>query len=339
MTVVWILLPLAVTTSIGLTGLLRGYAVKHQLLDVPNARSSHTIATPSGGGMAIAGTFLVCLILLLSLGLMSGADVLAIGVAGGAVSIIGFLDDRRGIQIAVRILVHFVAAAWALYWLDGMPTVSLLGFDLPSGTILNILAVGLIVWMLNLYNFMDGIDGIAGIEAITVCASAATIHWLFVPDSSYWLLPGLLGASAAGFLFWNYPTARIFMGDSGSGFVGFSLGVLAIQAAWEQSQLFWCWLILLGVFVVDASATLLRRLLSGEKIYTAHRSHAYQRAARLFGSHRTVTNAVAAINLVWLFPWALATASGKIDGSIGLLFAYAPLLWLAIHFRAGVRGD
>jgi Fuc2NAc and GlcNAc transferase len=102
--------------------------------------------------------------------------------------------------------------------------------------------------------------------------------------------------------------------------------------------LFWCWLVLLGVFIVDATVTLIRRLLRGERVYEAHRSHAYQHASREFGTHRPVTIAVAAINVLWLLPWAAAIATGRIDGVIGIVAAYLPLLALALRFRAGVDG-
>jgi Fuc2NAc and GlcNAc transferase len=138
-----------------------------------------------------------------------------------------------------------------------------------------------------------------------------------------------------GFLFWNFPPAKIFMGDAGSGFLGMAIGVISLQAAWASPDLFWAWLILLGVFIVDATVTLLRRLLRGEKIYEAHRSHAYQFASRRYGRHLPVTLAVAAINLFWLFPLAASVVLWSIDGVLALTVAYIPLLLLASKFNAG----
>ena len=125
------------------------------------------------------------------------------------------------------------------------------------------------------------------------------------------------------------------MGDAGSGFLGLMLGALSLQAAVARPVLLWCWLVLLGVFIVDATVTLVRRLLRGERVYEAHRSHAYQHASREFGAHRPVTLAVAAINLCWLIPWAMAIASGLVEGLVGLVAALVPLLALALRFRAG----
>jgi Fuc2NAc and GlcNAc transferase len=150
-----------------------------------------------------------------------------------------------------------------------------------------------------------------------------------------WVAPLLLLGAVAGFLCWNFPPARIFMGDAGSGFLGLMLGLLSIQAGWVSPGFFWAWLILLGVFVVDATLTLLRRLVRRQKPYEAHRSHAYQYAARKYGAHRPVTLAVGAINLLWLLPLSMLVGLGYVDGVIGLLIAYLPLLWLAFRFKAG----
>ena len=127
------------------------------------------------------------------------------------------------------------------------------------------------------------------------------------------------------------------MGDAGSGFLGITLGVLSLQAAWTAPQLLWSWLILLGVFIVDATWTLLRRLFRGDKVYEAHRSHAYQFASRQFGKHLPVTLTVAAINLCWLLPIALVVGSGKLDGLSGVCLAYLPLVVLAVKFKAGEK--
>jgi Fuc2NAc and GlcNAc transferase len=125
------------------------------------------------------------------------------------------------------------------------------------------------------------------------------------------------------------------MGDTGSGFLGITLGILSLHAGAIAPPLLWSWLILLGVFVVDATVTLLRRLLRGERVYEAHRSHAYQQAARRAG-HLRVTLAVALLNVAWLWPIALGVALNRIDGGLGLVTAYAPLVALAVRFRAGL---
>lgn len=335
----WSLLPVVAGLSLVLTGALRRYALARNLVDIPNARSSHSVPTPRGGGVAIVASFLLALPWLAVAGLASWHLVWALLGAGAGVALLGFLDDHGHVAARWRLLGHFTAAGWALFWLGGLPPVMVLGHTLDLGWVGHGLAVVYLVWLLNLYNFMDGIDGIAGVEAICVCLGAATLYAL--PETAgggqaidLWL-PLLLACAVVGFLAWNFPPARIFMGDAGSGFLGITLGILSLQAAWAAPQLLWSWVILLGVFVVDATLTLLLRLLRGDKVHQAHRSHAYQHAARRFGRHLPVTLTVAAINLGWLLPIALGVASGRVEGGVGLLVAYAPLLALAVKLRAG----
>ncbi|MCK9394614.1 MAG: glycosyltransferase family 4 protein [Methylobacter sp.] len=319
-----------------LTGLIRRYALNHSLLDVPNARSSHVVATPRGGGLAVVIVFL-SIIGGLSL-LDSSIQIkpsLGLILSGASVAGIGFWDDRQSIPARWRFMVHFAAAAWGLYWFGGLPPVIFFEHIVDLGWAGQVLGLLYLVWLLNLYNFMDGIDGIAGIEAVTVCCGGALMVWLVVPDSGVWMPPVFLAAAVLGFLVWNFPPARIFMGDAGSGFLGIMLALFSVQAAWLESRLLWVWLILLGVFIVDATVTLCRRVMRGEKFYQAHCSHAYQYASRTLGAHRPVTLAVCAINVFWLMPLASLVALEKLDGALGLLVAYLPLLLLVYRYKAG----
>ena len=334
---IWWVFLLITVCSLGLTGLLRSYALAHSLLDIPNERSSHKISTPRGGGVAIVLTYLAGLLLLEALDVISGDPVWAMFGAGSVVALIGFLDDHEHIPARWRLMAHFIGASWALIWLGGLPPLPVLGFMLDLGWWGHLLAIMFLVWLLNLYNFMDGIDGIAGIEAVSVCSGGMLLYFLVLGERSEWMLPMLLLAAVAGFLFWNFPKARIFMGDAGSGFLGIIFGLLAIQAAWMVPELFWSWMILLGAFVVDASVTLFRRVIRGEKFYEAHRSHAYQVASRNFDSHVSVSLAFGAINLLWLLPVALIVGIGWLDGVFGLIIAYLPLILLAFRFKAGAK--
>lgn len=330
----WWLIPVVLLLSFLLTAGLRRYALASNIIDIPNARSSHAVPTPRGGGVAIVLAFLLALPILVWAQLITLDVLIAVGGAGALIAIIGFMDDHGHIAARWRLLGHFCAGAWALFWLGGLPQLSIFGMTLNLGWAGSILAAFYLVWMLNLYNFMDGIDGIASVEAICTCLGACLIYWLTGMQELLWL-PLLLAMAVLGFLFWNFPPAKIFMGDAGSGFLGITLGILSIQAAGASSQLLWAWLILLGVFIVDASLTLMRRLLRGERVYEAHRSHAYQFASRRFGKHLPVTLAVAAINLFWLLPLALCTLLFQVDGSWVLILAYVPLIVLAIKFNGG----
>lgn len=331
---IW-LLPLLIGVSFCLTWALRRYALARSIIDIPNARSSHSVPTPRGGGVAIVVTFLLALLLLGAVDFIGYRLMWALLGAGAGVSILGFLDDHGHIAARWRLLGHFVAAIWALFWLGGLPALPIFGSTIELGWFGHALAAVYLMWLLNLYNFMDGIDGIASVEAICVCLGGALLYGLTSGVNLETGVPLLLAAAVAGFLFWNFPPARIFMGDAGSGFLGIALGVLSLQAAWVSPELFWAWLVLLGVFTVDATFTLLRRLLRRDRVYEAHRSHAYQYAARHFGSHLLVTLAVLSINVLWLLPIAIWVAIGDMDGMSGLLIAYAPLALLAWKYHAG----
>ncbi|WP_339532787.1 glycosyltransferase family 4 protein [Pseudomonas mucidolens] len=331
---VWQGLLITVVVSFVMTWLLRRYALARSIIDIPNARSSHSVPTPRGGGVAIVLSFLLSLPVLALTGVLPWPTTLAMFGAGAGIAILGFLDDHGHIAARWRLLGHFAASVWALYWLGGLPALTLFGLDLELGWLGHILAVLYLVWMLNLYNFMDGIDGIASVEAICACLGACLLYWLAGFDSLI-VLPLVLAMAVAGFLYWNFPPARIFMGDAGSGFLGIILGLLSLQAAWTSPALLWVWLILLGVFIVDATFTLIRRLVRGDKVYEAHRSHGYQFASRRFGKHLPVTLAVAAINLFWLLPIAACVVLLGFDGLSALLIAYVPLVLLAFKFNAG----
>lgn len=333
----YVVLLFAYVMSWLLTGTLRRYALKNSLLDIPNERSSHSLPTPRGGGAAIVLTFLVCLLLLAGLNQVELSALVGLLGAGILVAGIGFIDDHQHIAARWRLLVHFIAAGWVLFWFGGLPPLPVVGITLGIVWLSQLLALIYLVWLLNLYNFMDGIDGIASIEAITVCLGGVVLYWLVEPTGATWTQPALLLVAVAGFFYWNFPRAKIFMGDVGSGFIGMMLGILSIQAAWVAPELFWGWMILLGAFIIDASVTLVHRVVRGEKIAVAHRSHAYQYAARKLGSHKIVSLAFGGINIFILLPVAVLVALGRLEGVIGLLVVYTPLVVLALYFRAGAR--
>ncbi|MDG9889573.1 MULTISPECIES: MraY family glycosyltransferase [Pseudomonas] len=332
---IWLVLAAGVAAW-WMTAALRRYALSRSLMDIPNARSSHTLPTPRGGGLSFVVAFLLAALCMAIAGPIAPSVVVGVLGAGGLVAVIGFMDDHGHIAARWRLLGHFAAAAWGLAWLGGMPPISVFGFTLAPLWLSSLFGALYLVWLLNLYNFMDGIDGLASVEAICVCVGASLLYWVTDHAHHAWL-PLLLAATVAGFLCWNFPPARIFMGDAGSGFLGMVLGLLALLAGWVNPLLFWGWLILLGVFVVDATFTLVRRLLRGDKVYEAHRSHAYQYATRHHGSHRTVTLAVAAINLGWLLPVAMVVVVFQLDGALGTLVAYVPLIVLALIYKAGEK--
>lgn len=334
---IWLAAVAAVAVSFFLTGALRRFALARKIIDIPNERSSHFSPMPRGGGLAIVITFLVGLLAMRAAGYMPAFLFPALFGAGTWTALIGWIDDRRGMPAWIRLIGHFIAAGWALVWMGGLPQLMFSGHMIDLGWVGHVLAAFCLVWLLNLYNFMDGIDGIAGIEAVTVC-SGGLILWILSPANGVlWMVCLLAAASSAGFLFWNFPRAKIFMGDSGSGFLGLVLGILCLQAGYASPGLFWGWLILPGTFVADATVTLLRRALRGEKIYQAHRTHAYQHAARIAGAHWPVALVYGAVNIFWLLPVAALAVTGIIDGAVGAVIAYTPLICAAYFLGAGTK--
>jgi len=316
------------------TALVRRYLLRRKVLDIPNGRSSHSLPTPRGGGLSIVVVFLGIVLWFAHRGDISASLGSALIWGGLAVAGVGFLDDHFPVPPRVRLLVHFAAAGWALWQLNGMGPLHLGWIRWDWGWVGQLVALVGLVWMINLYNFMDGIDGLAGVEA--VCASGLgglLLAWSGLGGLAEGAL-ALAGASA-GFLVWNWPPAKIFMGDVGSGFLGFVFGVLAISSAKERPWLLWPWLILLSVFIVDSTVTLIRRLTAGARWYEAHCSHAYQHAARRWGSHVKVTLTIALVNVAWLFPLAWGACVWPATGPLFAVVALAPLVYTAFRYDAG----
>ncbi len=310
----------------GLTGLVRAYALRQGMLDVPNERSSHTRATPRGGGLAIAAALLAGTAWLAAAGYLALPLAWALGGGGLLVAMIGWLDDRYRLRPGLRAAVHFMAAGWALYWLGGFPSLELGSWTLTLGWAGSLLAMIGIAWMINLYNFMDGIDGLAAGEALVVGGAAGLLLALDGLDGLA-ALSFLVAGSAAGFLVWNWPPAKIFMGDVSSGLLGYVFGVLAIASERSGSLPVMLWVLMLGVFVVDATATLARRALRGERLREAHRTHAYQLAVQAGYSHRRVAAAALAATM---FLCLLAALAWRKPDLMILLFGggIAILLWI-----------
>lgn len=317
-----------------ITARIRPLLARHGLMDFPNARSSHVVPVPRGGGLGIVVSFLSAVVWALEKHLIP--DRLAWALIGGglAVAIVGFVDDRFKLAAWPRIVVHSIAAAWAVWCLDATRP------SQPGGPVnLRNWACGFaafvaLIWLTNLFNFMDGIDGLAAVEAVCVTGLGAC---LFLGDTSVNgpQLSLMLCAASLGFLVWNWPPAKVFMGDVGSGFLGFTLGTLALFTSKANPNLVWPWLILLAAFLVDATVTLLLRIIARKRWYDAHRAHAYQHAAQTFGSHANVSLAVVAINIGWLFPLAWAASRFPKAATLFASAAVIPLVYITLRLNAG----
>ena len=308
------------------TGIYRRYALVNRILDIPNERSAHQLSIPRGGGMV----FVVIFLSAMAYQHLLSWSCVAISFA---VAILGYLDDKYALSAWIRLACQIILCGLAFSWLDGVPEIQLGSWTLTLQGWAAGFGVIYLVWMLNLYNFMDGINGIAGIEAITTALGISGLY-LALGASEGMEVFLILAATVAGFLIWNFPKAKIFMGDVGSSSLGFLFGMFSLNAAHTHPELFWSWLILLGVFIGDATLTLLFRLLKKEALHVAHADHAYQHAARRFRSHTAVSLGVLVFNIVWLWPWAFAVGFGYISGMIGLFLAYIPIVvWVFFKKR------
>ncbi len=283
-----------------------------QILDQPNHRSSHQVATPRGGGLAIVPVVIIAWIggsLLLGHVTMGFWALLAGLVMLAAIS---WLDDLRPQRASLRFAVQVAAVALAL-WSSGDAAL-VFGGALPA--LADHVIVGLMwLWFINLFNFMDGIDGISAVESLSVagglalCVAAAGLG----PDVLFW--SASLAAAALGFLAWNWSPARIFLGDVGSIPLGYLLGwllvLLAAQGLWAAA------LILPLYYLADASWTLFRRVLRGEAVWDGHRQHFYQKAVRRGFSHAQVATRVLICNGV-LVGLALAATLGQVWPALAL---------------------
>lgn len=264
---------------------------RREILAHPNERSSHSIPTPSGGGLALAGVVLVGWFLapiLLASDTRLSAWLPFMGAAAG-IAAVGWLDDLRNLPQALRLAVQAAAAVVVLLAFGPMQSIWLPGLGLVRlGWLAGLLAFLWLVGLTNAYNFMDGIDGIAGCQAVVVGLGWAILGWMR-GDHDVVAFTLLLAGASLGFLSRNWPPARVFMGDVGSTFLGFTFAALPILVDPADPRLFLAGVLFVWPFVFDTVFTLIRRLLRGENILQAHRSHLYQRLVISGWSHRAVT--------------------------------------------------
>lgn len=323
---------LAFTLSWVTSEAIRRHAVRLGLVQTPNVRSSHSIPTPSGGGVGIALASTVC-------GLILGSELLVPVLVSAAASLLGSLDDRMDLSPRLRLGLHFVFVGALLWALGSPPTLATPFGELPPWVLAAVLLVGG-VWWINLYNFMDGIDGLAASQAIFMGVSVITLSHLTAPAALHtnaglvWALA--ISSASAGFLALNWPPARLFMGDSGSNFLATALFAVLVGLLNRGELDATVLLILAALFMTDATVTLIGRLRTGNSGFSAHRLHAYQKLSRQRGGHRSATLIYVAINVCWLYPLAyLAQMNIEIAWWLAAL-AYVPLVVFCLVARAGL---
>lgn len=279
------------------------YAHRRRLIDEPGARRSHAEPTPRGGGIGIVIAVLACACLPVAIASRVAPAPTALVIAVILVAAVGWIDDHRGLSARWRFLAHCVAAAILLSPL--MLALSQIADSFPGMAPFAwvILAVALLatVWSINLHNFMDGTDGILAVQAIFVFVALA-ILCARAGSTTHAGEIAVFAAATAGFLPFNFPRARIFMGDVGSGVLGLLIAVAVLWQMQVRQIALASGLVLCSAFVIDASCTLVSRMLRGRRWYSAHREHLYQWLARCGGSHARVVAWYLAWNLLIVVP-------------------------------------
>ncbi|QEY15077.1 glycosyl transferase [Cellvibrio sp. KY-GH-1] len=302
----------------------------NRLVDTPSDRSSHNKPTPRGGGLAIAMSCAITYSFLWIYAPEQAPDFLLIALPI-AMAILGLIDDFINLKIQLRLIVQLVFATIGIqhYLLET-------SWSLLNITLVSVPLILALVWSTNLYNFMDGINGIAALQAISTCVAMGSILLYCNVDTEAATLLLIVGFSCTGFLYWNFPTAKIFMGDTGSLFLGFCFGLLAIKTSFDSLKIAVAWLIVMALFICDASYTLFIRFISGQKFYLPHRTHSYQKLAVQLGSHGKASLSALAMNMLWLYPIAFLTVSTAIHPMLALILAYSPLIIVSMKFKAGI---
>ncbi len=286
---------IACLAGAGLTAVVLRLVTRMQVIDVPNQRSSHAIPTPRGGGLAIDLVLLVAAVLLAWR--YSDSQFLWLAGVVGVLSWLGWRDDKQGLPVPVRLVAQLLVGLGVVALFGRITTLDIGSFSLSLSWLAWPFSVLFVVWMINLYNFMDGIDGIAGVEALT--AGLVLALWFHWTGADAWSVISLVSAAAsAGFLFYNWQPARIFLGDTGSVTLGGVFATISLagidQAEFPLSAV----VLLFGVFIGDATITLVRRWLRGENLTQAHRSHFYQIAVARGLQHKQVSLAVLGLNMI-----------------------------------------
>jgi Fuc2NAc and GlcNAc transferase len=331
----FIVLATAFASTVAGTWAFRTFALKRGIIATPNFRSLHKQPVPRGGGIVLSLVSLVAIAELWAAGLLD-TDLAMVLLGGGSLAtLVGFVDDTRQLRPRWKLLTQGFLAAFILSVFEAQPLV-----DLPASPVVFDLALSWLglVWLMNLCNFVDGIDGMAATGAIFVSAASLLVHVMasnarsVEPDVGVGLVCGLIVAGCSAFLIFNWPPASIFMGESGSMFLGLALGALVASTIVGGQISLWTWLIIFGYLAGDTTTTTVVRIFVTDKWYGEHRSHAYQNLARIWGSHLRVVLGVSLYHIVWLLPLAIWSALVPATAPLAALLAVLPVvIWTLRH--------
>lgn len=327
------LLVLATTATVIGSLLYRNVALQRGIIAKISSRTLHDRTVARGGGLVFASVFVVGIFVCWLRGGLSAWVMLALGVGGMAAAVVGFIDDVYEVSPLKKLATQICLSIW-LFVVFYAPLYEpvFLSAGVIERTFATLVLIFIPVWLINLYNFIDGIDGLAISSSVFVCATGMIVLGLTGGSSVTFFLFALLGASCVGFLFLNIPPARIFMGDAGSIFLGYCIAaiLLVTVAGGEISP--WTWICMLSYFLGDTTTTTISRMFLVKRWYGVHRSHAYQNLARIYKSHGKVTYGVALFNILWALPLSVWSTIRPEWGPGAALIAVAPPVVWTLRF-------
>lgn len=309
------------------------FAIQRRIIAHTSFRSLHDRVVPRGGGIVFASVFSLAIVVCGALGELTTGLVLIFGVGGGAAALVGFLDDVYDVRASHKLLTQVGLATW-IFAVFYQSLYAPLFRDYAE--VLAVVLAGVLlfvpVWLINLYNFIDGIDGLAVSGCVVISAAAMVVLAMTGGDGTLIFVFALLIAACLGFLIFNVPPASIFMGDSGSIFLGYCLSALAIKTVISGQISLWTWLAIMGYFIADTTTTTVTRMFLVKRWYGVHRSHAYQNLARIHVSHARVTYGIAAYNIGWALPLAVWSALRPEQAPAAALLSLAPAVLWTLRF-------
>jgi Fuc2NAc and GlcNAc transferase len=309
--------------SVVLSLIYKKIASDYSILSIKNHRTLHSLPTPKGGGIVFSLLSILAVFLIWWNWQLAEGLLLALTIGGLIATVFGLADDIKNIKAQIKLIIQLFLGCWVLYCLyfGKLPLLELMPIYITTPTILL-----LMVWMMNAYNFIDGIDGLAASGAIFISITLALVLTLTGGPLEIIAIFILLASSVAGFIIFNWSPATIFMGDAGSIFLGYIFGVLLLFTALNNHISIWSWLTVFGYFFADTFLTQIIRVVTVKKWYLAHRSHAYQNLARLKNSHLKVTIGVILYSLIWVLPLTLLSALQPDIGVITTILSITPAM-------------
>ena len=324
----YLIIPIIACSWIGVF-LYKKYAIFIGIISTPNYRTLHELPIPRGGGIVFSLLSILAIFLIWWNWQLTEELLLALVVGGFIATLLGFIDDIANIRARIKLIIQLILACWVVYCLY---LGELLTSDLMPLYMIIPIVLFFMVWMMNGYNFLDGIDGMAASGAIFVSLAVALVLFLTEGPIEIMAIFILMASTVIGFILFNWPPATIFMGDSGSVFLGYIFGVLLLFTVLNNDISIWFWLTVFGYFFADTVVTQIIRVFLVKKWYLAHRSHAYQNLARISGSHLKVTSVVTLYNIIWILPIAIWSALQPEMEILAAILAVTPALVVAYKY-------